>query len=149
MTIKRKKKGKGTFIAGCVCGIAILGLVGSLNFGGFGFGDGWGFGLGSDGGGGSDDEATDIRGGGAGDSVEDAEGDANDGDVALVQFVTVDGSLILHNGEEISLDQLSLRLINYSDAAWELRSERAIAAVYDDVRALFLDHNVSFTETMD
>ena len=153
MVVKRKRKGRGKFIAGCICGLAVIAFVGSLNLGGFGFGDGWGFGgsgsgsgSGGSGSGGSGYDANgngDGDNGGSGESADDASGDA----AALIQLIVVEGDLILHNGEEISLEQLGGLLENYSDAIWELRSERAIAAVYDDVRALLLEHNVTFTET--
>ena len=149
--VVKKKKGRGKFIAGCVCGIAILGFVATLNFGGFGFGDSWGFGSGS---GDRDGSGYDTDGNGGSRSgdfedVDDAQRQDENGGLTLMHLVIVEGERVLHNEDEISLAQLGVLLVNYSDAAWELRGERAIAAVYDDVKALFLEHGVTFTETMD
>ena len=136
--VRQKKKGKGKLIFRCACCAIIIGLIGAFNFGSFGFNFGnGGFGLFSGSG-----------GSGSGDSNSTAN-EQYDGTVSTPIIIT--GELILYDEQEISLEYLSTLIIdpNYSDVLWELRSDRAIAAVYDDVRALFLENNISFTETMD
>jgi len=142
MAKRKKKKRRGRYVVGALCCAAIVGVAIGLNFDGLGFGDGWGFDLGgsgsNDSGYSSDD--NDINGAGATD-------ENGQDDNAPTQLVTVDGDTIFHNGTEISLAELNTIIVNNSNATWELRSERAIAAVQDDVRALLQDHGVRFTET--
>jgi len=147
---KRKKKKNGRYIFGTVCVVAAVGIALGLNFDGLGFGDGWGFGTSN----GSNDSNYDANGdNGANGTINDDDSDengqeGNNGDT-MTHLIIVEGDAIMHDGAEISLEQLSTLLATYPDAIWELRSERAIAAVQDDVRTMLQQHDVSFTETTD
>jgi len=130
--INKKKKGRGKFVAGCVCTVTVLLLIGNFGLGG---NSGWGlFGTGGSG-----------DGNGAGGFTYTPSDPETNGQG---QVVTIEGSTISHNSVEITLDELGELLVTYADGTWELRSERAIAAVQDDVRALFHAHEVAFTEVM-
>jgi len=135
MAKRKKKRKRGKYVAGAVGCAAIVGIIVGLRFDGLGIGDGFGFDLGSN------SESV----------YEEDDNDSNAGQAADTpsQVVTVEGDSIYHNGAEISLEQLGTILTSYSDATWELRSERAIAAVQDDVRAMLQQHGVSFTESSD
>jgi len=146
MAKRKKKRRNGKYVVGAVCVAGVIGLAGFLDFGGFGIGDGWGgFGSNSnDSGYSTNDNDANNNGGNASDNEDE---DVNNN--ATTQIVTVEGGSIFHNGAEISLDQLSTLIADNSGATWELRSERAIAAVQDDVRSMLQQHGVSFTETTD
>ena len=138
MAKRKKKRKRGKYVAGAVGCAAVVGILVGLRFDGLGIGDGFGFDLGS-----SDSETV----------YEEEDDNSNAGQAAdnntPSQVVTVEGDSIYYNGSEISLEQLGALLESYSDATWELRSERAIAAAQDDVRSLLQQHGVSFTESSD
>ena len=146
---KKKRRGRGKYVAGGACIVAAIGIAIGLNFDGLGFGDGWGFSTSGSSSEESDYSVNDDNGANGAIDNDYNEQDENNDENAPTQLVTVEGDSILHDGAEISLEQLATLLTNYSDATWELRSERAIAAVHDDVRALLQEHGVSFTETTD
>jgi len=137
MAKRKKKRKRGKYVAGAVGCAAVVGIIVGLNFDGLGIGDGFGFDLGS-----SDSDSVYEE-------TDDNDTAGNAGQDHPTQVVTVEGDSILFNGSEISLEQLDTLLADYSGDTWELRSERAIAAVQDDVRALLQQNGVRFTETSD
>ena len=139
MAKRKKKRRGGRYLVGAVCCAAIIGLAWFLPFDGLGFGDGFGFGTNSD----DSGYSTNDDSNGNGDSAEQDGGNES----AASQVVIVRGDSISHNGVDVSLDELSTIIANYSGAAWELRGEQAIAAVIDDVQALLRDHGVDYTMT--
>ena len=145
---KRKKRRKGgKYVVGAACVAAIIGLAGFWDFNGFGLGDSWGFDgiIGDSNDSGSSANDDDANDNGGGNAAADENGDASND--APTQVVVVSGDTISHNGVEVSLNELSTIISNYSGAAWELRDDGAIAATHDDVEAMLLDHGVDFTRT--
>ena len=80
---------------------------------------------------------------------EQAENGAGEEDLPPPLLIRVSGDLIFHGDEEVTIHQLQtlLREHDQPGLVWELRDEQAILAVYEEVRVLLMEHDVSFTET--
>ena len=80
---------------------------------------------------------------------QQAENGAGDEALPPPLLIRVSGESIFHGEEEINISQLRnlLREHDQPGLVWELRDEQAILAVYDEVRVLLMEYDVSFTET--
>ena len=67
----------------------------------------------------------------------------------LSLLIRVVGNSIFHGDEEITIAGLQNLLREYDEPGlvWELRDEQAILAVYEEVRVMLMEQDVTFTET--
>ena len=148
---KKKKGGKGKWAVGgaCVAAAALLGL--GFDVGGLGSGMGFP----------TFDIANESNGSSNGSytstpeipiEVQNQEEVTNTPDGTgeeVPLLIRISGDTIVHDGQTVSINELREIVLRRSrpDDIWEVRDERGIAIVHEEVLMMLRDNEITFTET--